>query len=185
MNSLHQNLNDVYNERADYFLHKHQRMLPFGDMIADRWEKAKKLGFGNGASIYDSAIVFGEVSVGGNTWVGPGVILDGSGARLVIGEYCSISAGTQIYTHDSVGWALTGGKQAYATGGVTIGNNIYIGPHTVISRGVTIGNCCIIGAHSLVNSDIPDNSVAWGCPARIVGKVQLDDSNNDFTITYD
>ena len=70
---------------------KWKRTLPFGEYFVDRWEKARELGFGAGASIYDSAIVIGDVKVGENTWVGPNVVLDGSGG-LEIGNWCSISA---------------------------------------------------------------------------------------------
>src|SRR5580765_5458635 len=88
-----------------------QRTLPFGDYVVDRWEKARALGFGEGASIYDSALVIGDVKVGEQTWIGPGVVLDGSGG-LSIGAYCSISAGVQVYSHDSVEWATSGGEKA-------------------------------------------------------------------------
>ncbi|WP_211240344.1 hypothetical protein [Aminiphilus circumscriptus] len=74
--------------------HAFKRTLPFGDYVVDRWEKAAFLGFGEKTSVYDSAIVLGDVQVGANTWIGPFVILDGSGG-LVIGSNCSISAGVQ------------------------------------------------------------------------------------------
>ena len=44
-----------------------KRTLSFGDYVVDRWEKATELGFGEGASIYDSSNVIGHVSVGKNT----------------------------------------------------------------------------------------------------------------------
>ena len=76
------------------------RVLPFGDYFVDRWEKAEYLGFGEGTSVYDNVVVLENVKVGKNTWIGPNVILDGSGC-LEIGSHCSISAGVQIYSHDS------------------------------------------------------------------------------------
>src|SRR6185295_2341241 len=88
------------------------RTLPLGDYIVDRWEKAKSLGFSDGVSIYDTAHVYGDVQVGERTWIGPFVILDGTGG-LQIGSNCSISAGVQIYTHDSVRWAISGGLHTY------------------------------------------------------------------------
>ena len=48
--------------------------MPVGDYLVDRWEKARELGFGKGASIYDSAIVIGDVKVGEESWIGPNVI---------------------------------------------------------------------------------------------------------------
>ena len=148
---------------------KFNRVLPFAEYFVDRWEKAKALGFGEGSSIYDSAIVIGDVKVGKNVWIGPYVILDGSGG-LKIGSNCSISAGVQIYTHDTVKWAISEGKAPYEYAKTVIEDNCYIGPYTVIQKGVRIGKGSIIGAFSLVNKDIPPGSKAYGIPAKVVGK---------------
>jgi len=102
-----------------------------------------------------------------NTWIGPFTILDGSGG-LTIGDYCSISAGVQIYTHDTVQWAISGGKYEAERSAVKIGSRCYIGPNVIISKGVTIGDGCVIGACSLVNCDIPSDSKAWGVPVKIM-----------------
>lgn len=145
------------------------RSLPFADYIVDRWEKAKNLGFGEGSSIYDSSLVFGNVLVGRNTWIGPFTVLDGSGG-LQIGDYCSISSGVQIYTHDTVRWATSGGNIDPEHAPVRIGNRCYIGPNVVVSKGVSIGDGCVIGANSLVNRDVPAGKKAWGTPARCQGE---------------
>jgi acetyltransferase-like isoleucine patch superfamily enzyme len=151
-----------------------KRTLPLGDYIVDRWEKARRLGFGEGSSIYDSSLVLGDVQVGEHTWIGPFTVLDGSGG-LRIGSYCSISAGVQIYSHDSVKWAISGGKAGYEQRPTTIGSRCYIGPHTVIVMGVTIGDGCMIGAQSLVLQDILPGSKAYGTPCRVVGRAEGED----------
>lgn len=158
------------------------RVLPLGEMVVDRWEKARLLHFGEGASIYDSAIVFGDVRVGAQSWIGPQVVLDGAAAPVRIGSWCSISASVHIYTHDSVAWAVTGGTASYPSGPVHIGEKVYIGPMSVIAKGVTIGDGCIIGAHSFVNSDIPAGYAAWGSPARVVGRVVLHKDGTGYDI---
>jgi acetyltransferase-like isoleucine patch superfamily enzyme len=144
---------------------KHGRVLPFGDSINDRWEKAKFLGFGKESSIYDSSLVFDTVEAGENVWVGPFTILDGSGGLLRIGSNCHISAGVQIYTHDTVSTVLQGHKIEKAD--VTIGNNCYIGPNSIIAKGVEIGDYVVIGTNSFVNRDIPSNSKGHGTPFQI------------------
>ena len=143
------------------------RSLPFGEYVVDRWEKAKMLGFGEGTSIYDSSVVIGDVSVGANTWIGPFTVLDGSGGGLSIGDNCSISAGVQIYTHDTVKRALSGGVDPICQLPTRVGSNCYFGPNAIISKGVNIGNGCVIGANSLVNCDVPDGFRAYGSPARV------------------
>ncbi len=146
----------------------YNRVLPFGDYISDRWEKAKFLGFGEGTSVYDNVLILGSVKVGENTWIGPNVILDGSG-DLKIGSNCSISAGVQIYSHDSIDWAISGGKEDYQYKKTIIGNDCYIGPNVIIQKGITIGDQCIIGANSFVNKDIPSKAKAYGTPIKIKG----------------
>src|SRR3954468_15144904 len=84
------------------------RYVPVGDLITDRWEIARDYGFGEGTSCYDNVLILGDVLVGRNCWIGPNVILDGSGG-LSIGDYVDISAGVQIYTHHTVLRALNGG----------------------------------------------------------------------------
>jgi acetyltransferase-like isoleucine patch superfamily enzyme len=145
---------------------KFDRVLPFGDYFIDRWEKANFLGFGAGSSIYDNVIILGNVKVGKNTWIGPNVILDGSGG-LEIGSNCSISAGSQIYSHDSVKWSISGGKEPYKYAKTIIEDNCYIAPNVIIQKGITIGKGSIIGANSFVNKNIPVYSKAYGTPVKI------------------
>lgn len=148
---------------------KWNRNLPLNELLADRWEKAEQLGYGEGTSIYDSSHIFGNVSIGKQTWIGPFTILDGSGG-LKIGDFCSISSGVQIYTHDSAAWSISGGKNEILRSPTSIGSRCYIGPNTIVTKGVTIGDGSIVGAMSLVTKDIPLGSTARGIPAKIVGK---------------
>ena len=177
-------LQELNNLMQDEMQERWHRSLPFPDALFDRWERARKLGFGEGVSIYQSSMVFGAVKVGHNTWIGPSTILDGSGG-LEIGSFCSLSAGVQIYTHDSIKWSLSGGKCQYEYAPVKIGDRCYIGPNVVVSKGITIGDGVIIGANSFVNRDIPSGSKAWGNPARVIqGNVEdmLNEGHRD-TIT--
>jgi acetyltransferase-like isoleucine patch superfamily enzyme len=159
-----------------------RRVLPVGDELSDRWEKARFLGFGEGASIYDSSLVIGDVRVGRGTWIGPFTVIDGSGG-VEIGDWCSIAAGVQIYSHDSVAWALTGGKAAYRRAPTRIGDCCYVGPLSVIARGASIGNRCVIASHSLVTGAVPDFSIAAGTPAKVIGRVEV--AGDEVTLRYE
>ncbi len=157
------------------------RDLPFEELLTDRWERARRLGFGEGTSIYQSSYVMFDVKVGRGTWIGPMVMLDGRGG-LTIGDHCSISTGVQIYTHDTVRWALSGGRAEYEVAPVRIGDCCYIGSQSVILKGVTIGDHCVVGAHSLVNRDLEPYSVALGVPARVRGRVEIDGDRIDIVM---
>lgn len=147
------------------FLKELDRSLPFADLLFDRWERAKLLKFGEGTSIYDSSHIFGNVKVGKNTWIGPFTILDGSGG-LTIGNNCSISASVQIYSHDTVKWATSGGEEKYEYANTSIGNNCYLAPNSIIAMGVSLGDGCIIGANSFVKNSFPAGSKIAGTPAK-------------------
>ena len=49
-----------------------------------------------------------------------------------------------------------------------IGCDVWIGANVVIRQGVTIGDGSVIGAGSVVTHDVPENSIAYGSPARVV-----------------
>ena len=56
------------------------------------------------------------------------------------------------------------------TAPIKIGDHVWIGTNSIILKGVTIGNGVVIAAGSLVNSDIPDNCLAGGVPAKVIKK---------------
>ena len=143
---------------------KFNRVLASGDYISDRWDKAKFAGFGEGTSVYDSCLILGDVKVGKNCWIGPYTILDGSGGGLIIGDNCNISAGVHIYTHDTTETVLYGKPIKHAK--VQIGDNVYIGPNSILSMGIEIGDHVIIGTQSFVNKNIPSWHKAYGTPAK-------------------
>jgi len=151
--------------RRNFVKQRFKRVLPLNELLTDRWEKAKYLGFGEGASVYDSSLIIGDVRVGKNTWIGPFTILDGSG-QLEIGDNCSISAAVQIYSHDTVEWAISGGKASYIYEKTIIGNNCYIGPNTIIAKGVTIGDGVVVGANSFINKSLVANKRYAGNPVK-------------------
>jgi carbonic anhydrase/acetyltransferase-like protein (isoleucine patch superfamily) len=167
----------VYERLRGQMRARWQRDLPLEEMLFDRWERAQALGFRDGANIYHNSYVYGDVTVGEKTWIGPYTLLDGTGG-LSIGDYCNISAGVQIYTHDTVKWVLSRGKAEYEYAPVKIGDCCHIGSQTVVIKGVSIGDHSVVGACSFVNRDIPPYTVALGVPCRPFGHVELDAEGN-------
>ena len=60
-------------------------------------------------------------------------------------------------------------------GGLTIGNNVWIGGGVTIIGGVTIGDNTIIGAGSVVTHDIPANVIAVGNPCHVLREISEED----------
>ena len=137
------------------------RHVSVQDLLTDRWETAEFYGFGEGTSCYNNVLIIGDVKVGKKTWIGPNVILDGS-AGLEIGDYVSISAGVQIYTHNTVDWSTSLGEEPIKKNSTKIGNGVYLGPNSIIQMGTTIGDKAIVGAMSFVNKNIPDKGIWYG-----------------------
>ncbi len=84
--------------------------------------------------------------------------------NVQIGSHCS------IYSESTID-----GKK----GKVVLKKNCKIGSHTVIMPNVTIGENTIIGAHSFVNKDIPANIIAFGSPARVGKKQEVEKKESD------
>jgi acetyltransferase-like isoleucine patch superfamily enzyme len=95
------------------------------------------------------------VDIGAFTYINAkkGVIINDD---VQIGSHCSLYS---ISTIDK--------KQ----GKILLKKNCRIGTHSVIMPGVTIGENAIIGAFSFVNTDIPDNTLAYGIPAKKIRKL--------------
>lgn len=106
-------------------------------------------------------------------------------ARLSIGRYCTIGHDVSVYLgsyhrqdtftiypfsapHLGSCFPLTRGIKDYSCtrGGVDIGNDVWIGAHSVILSGVHIGDGAVIGAGSVVSRDVGAYEVWAGNPAE-------------------
>jgi acetyltransferase-like isoleucine patch superfamily enzyme len=172
LKALFEQFTALYTTLDKAFLEKFNRSLPINEMLNDRWERAQRLGFGEGTSIYDSSLVFGSPQIGKNCWIGPFTIIDGSGG-LKIGNQCTISAGVHIYTHDNIKSTLAPEYNDIERKNVEIGEHCYIAPNTIIAKGVQIGSHCLVAANSLVNKNYDDFSIIGGNPAKLLGKILI------------
>ncbi len=82
--------------------------------------------------------------------------------EVEIEDYAQIGSHCSIYSVSTID-----GKK----GKVILKKNSRIGSHSTIMPGITIGENAIVGAHSFVDKDISDNVVAFGCPVKIIKKV--------------
>jgi len=157
-------------------------MNPFTEDLFDWKERGRYWTRDDRAiTIYNSTTVVGDVEIGPNTWIGPFCSLDGTGG-LSIGGYCCLSLGTQVLTHDTARWSLSGGLAPYEYAATRIGNRCFLGVHSVVLKGVTIGDGSLIAAGAVVTSDVGEGWIVAGVPARRVGTVRVHD---DGTVDLD
>jgi acetyltransferase-like isoleucine patch superfamily enzyme len=111
----------------------------------------------------------GRITIGENTSIGPFTII-GAIAEVTIGKNCMIAECVSIRDHDHcyTDPSVPMRVQGWTTRAVNIGDNVWLGNKVTIMKGCTIGNDVIIGANSVVTHDIPSNSIAFGCPARVI-----------------
>jgi maltose O-acetyltransferase len=84
---------------------------------------------------------------------------------IEIGENVTFAPNVKLIAHDASTIQITGHAKI---GRISIGNNCFIGNSAIILPGVRIGNNCIIGSGSVVTSNIPENTIAAGNPARVL-----------------
>ena len=109
-----------------------------------------------------------NLNLSDRVFIGPGAILDLKG-QIIIGESVKIGPGCNISTHVDAGKEnIVSKNYPSRQASVRIGKGTWLGAGVTILCGVEIGENVIIGACSLVRSNIPDNCVAYGVPAKVM-----------------
>lgn len=93
------------------------------------------------------------------------------GAKITFGDNVFVAPNCGFYTAGhplDVVQRNQGLEYAYP---ITIGNNVWIGAHTVVLPGVRIGDNAVIGAGSVVTKDIPAGVLAVGNPCRVIREI--------------
>jgi serine O-acetyltransferase len=115
---------------------------------------------------------FRHVEISYRAQIGPGLFL-GHASCIYIGD-AKIGKNCNLTHSTTIGWGLG----THKAGGVPeIGDNVWIGPNSVITGSIKIGNDVVISAGSVVARDIPDRSLVMGNPARVI---QSDYNNSSY-----
>ena len=122
--------------------------------------------------IAKGAHVVGKVSIGENVSIWYNAVVRADTNTITIGCDTNIQDNATLHTDAGfpvqIGAGVTVGHNAVVHG-CTVGDNTVIGMGSIVLSGAVIGSNCIIGAGSLVTGKmrIPDNSLAFGNPAKI------------------
>ena len=88
--------------------------------------------------------------------------------NTVIGNYCHIAANVTF----GAKWSSKDADNSLAP---VVGDYVEIGAGAVLLGGIRVGNHASIGANAVVNSDVPDNCVVAGVPAKIIKYLDQND----------
>jgi len=113
------------------------------------------------------------VAIGEGTWIGYDSIIETSRPHLVkIGCNVVISYRVMLVAHFR------------GTEGITLEDEVFIGPGAIILPGVTIGRGAVVTAGSVVSASVPPRTMVQGNPARAIASCGLnlvgDHSMKDF-----
>ncbi|MEQ9287563.1 MAG: acetyltransferase [Cyclobacteriaceae bacterium] len=106
----------------------------------------------NGVLVEPHAVVSSQSAIGFGVFIKRGALI---GHHNVIGDFTDINPGVVV------------------SGKVNIGKGCVIGSGTVIKDNVSIGENTLIGVGSVVTKDVPDHSIAFGNPCKVVKKNKL------------
>ncbi len=130
------------------------------------------------------------VSLGRWSWIGhdtkirahEGIV--SLGAKSVLGQECTISSYQHIsigreciiadrvmmidFDHGMVEVERPIREQGIYKRDVKVGHNVWIGYGACLLRGVTIGNNSVVGTSAVVTTNVPENAVVAGIPARLI-----------------
>ena len=108
-----------------------------------------------------------NIKLGDNVVLNRGVLLDGRGGRLSIGNNVDIAQETAIWTleHDAHD------DHHRAVGApVTIEDYVWIGHRAIILPGVHIGRGAVVAAGAVVVRDVSSMTIVGGVPAKLIGQ---------------
>lgn len=114
----------------------------------------------------------GKVEIGENSQIGPyTVIFAGTigvfiGKNVMIAPHVVIAAGNHDYHSLEKPMRFS---EAYSTGPIIVGDDVWIGANCTITDGVTIGEGAVIGANSVVTQNVAPFDIVAGVPARVIG----------------
>lgn len=112
-----------------------------------------------------------EIVIGNDCGISGGSIC---AAMLVeLGSECLLGANVTIADTDfhairPTGRRFNNNSQEIAAAPIKIQDNVFIGTGAVVLKGVCIGKNSVIGARAVVCNDVDTDSIAAGCPARIL-----------------
>ncbi|MDD9933580.1 MAG: gamma carbonic anhydrase family protein [Myxococcales bacterium] len=126
--------------------------------------------------VADSAQLIGSIVLEKDASAWFNVVMRGDNELIAIGEGSNVQDGTVIHTDAGIevriGRGVTVGHKVMLHG-CEVGDSSLVGIGSVILNRAKIGKHCLIGAGALITEgkEIPDRSVVFGAPGKVVRQV--------------
>ena len=156
----------------------------FGIRMAFRRAKKerlwRRLNSHNDTHIGNARVNTDLISVGKGTYGILNVDSTGSQGHLAIGSFCSIAPGVKFVLNNEhpldhistfpfqVKVTHERTVEALSKGGISVGDDVWIGTNAIILDGVSIGRGAVVAAGAVVVKDVPDYAIVGGCPAKVL-----------------
>lgn len=113
----------------------------------------------------------GSIFIGSGTHVQPRCQFSAYKGAIRIGEHVEIAPACAFYPYNHGTQLGVPIQQQPITshGGIQIGDAAWLGYGVIVLDGARIGNGAVVAAGAVVTSEIPDNAIAAGVPARVIG----------------
>jgi len=125
------------------------------------------------AFVSEAAYIVGDVEIGENSSIWPGVVIRADFGKTIVGNNTSIEDNCVVHSGADV---IIGNNTIVGHGAIIhchrVGSNVLVGNNATLLDDAEIGDFCIIGAGSVVapKTKIADKSVVTGVPARLKGQ---------------
>jgi len=129
--------------------------------------------FGERVYVAPGVYLAGDVALGDDASLWPGVSIRGDVARVRLGARSNVQDGAVLHVSPEapclVGAGVTIGHQA-TVHACRVGDDTLIGIQAVVLDGAVIGRHCIVAAGAVVppGMEIPDGKMVMGVPAKVV-----------------
>ncbi len=134
------------------------------------------------------------IIIGNNVYIGRNVILSCKEGSIYLNDYCNVSANCSLLSETKISlgkycflaghcYLVAGGNHSFedlsrpimfqssiSKGGITIGEDVWLGASVTVLDGVNIGKGSVVGAGAVVINSLPEYSISVGIPAKQIKK---------------